>query len=204
MSWWGYSKLLHVWHLFPLFIGMMSFFLILTIGSASDIFSLVNAEEEQQKRLLLFINSPSDDGSGYHYYRAAAALIKELEDLIKNFEYTLDLEGDQIFPNNNIKQSIISEYKFSEYKIDDLNYVLLGFKIIASDIKIHVDPKKIDDSKTRVDIPLMLAKDVKVSNGLINLSFNEVDLESVYGIYDKTIDKMTVHVPVRVALNYIQ
>jgi hypothetical protein len=204
MSWWGYSKLLHVWHLFPLFIGMMSFFLILTIGSASDIFSLVNAEEEQQKRLLLFINSPSDDGSGYHYYRAAAAFIKELEDLIKNFEYTLDLEGDQIFPNNNIKQSIISEYKFSEYNIDDLNYVLLGFKIIASDIKIHVDPKKIDDSKTRVDIPLMLAKDVKVSNGLINLSFNEVDLESVYGIYDKTTDKMTVHVPVRVALNYIQ
>jgi hypothetical protein len=204
MSWWGYSKLLHVWHLFPLFIGMMSFFLILTIGSASDIFSLVNAEEKQQKRLLPFINSPSDDGSGYHYYRAAAAFIKELEDLIKNFEYTLDLEGDQIFPNNNIKQSIISEYKFSEYNIDDLNYVLLGFKIIASDIKIHVDPKKIDDSKTRVDIPLMLAKDVKVSNGLINLSFNEVDLESVYGIYDKTTDKMTVHVPVRVALNYIQ
>jgi hypothetical protein len=189
---------------FPLFIGMMSFFLILTIGSASDIFSLVNAEEEQQKRLLLSINSPSDDGSGYHYYRAAAAFIKELEDLIKNFEYTLDLEGDQIFPNNNIKQSIISQYKFSEYNIDDLNYVLLGFKIIASDIKIHVDPKKIDDSKTRVDIPIMLAKNVKVSNGLINLSFNEVDLESIYGIYDKTTDKMTVHVPVRVALNYIQ
>lgn len=183
---------------------MMSFFLILTIGSASDIFSLVNAEEEQQKRLLLSINSPSDDGSGYHYYRAAAAFIKELEDLIKNFEYTLDLEGDQIFPNNNIKQSIISQYKFSEYNIDDLNYVLLGFKIIASDIKIHVDPKKIDDSKTRVDIPIMLAKNVKVSNGLINLSFNEVDLESIYGIYDKTTDKMTVHVPVRVALNYIQ
>jgi hypothetical protein len=67
-----------------------------------------------------------------------------------------------------------------------LNYELLGFKIIASDIKIHVVPKRIDDTKTRIDIPLLLAKDIKVNNdGLINLSYNEVELGSVYGIYDK-------------------
>ncbi|HZA71210.1 MAG TPA: hypothetical protein VE548_16060, partial [Nitrososphaeraceae archaeon] len=59
-----------------------------------------------------------------------------------------------------------------------------GFKIRASDIKIHIDPKKIDDTETRVDIPLLLAKDIKVSNGgLINLSYDAVDLGSVYGIY---------------------
>ena len=75
---------------------------------------------------------------------------------------------------------------------------------MASDIKIHVDPKKIDDSKTRVDIPLILAEDVKVSNGPINLSYKEVNMGSVYGIYDKTTDKMTVHVPVSVAIKYIQ
>jgi hypothetical protein len=40
-----------------------------------------------------------------------------------------------------------------------LNYDLLGFKIIASDIKIRVDHKRIDDTKTRIDIPLLLAKD---------------------------------------------
>jgi hypothetical protein len=56
-----------------------------------------------------------------------------------------------------------------------LNYELLGFKIRASDIKIHVDPKKIDDTETRVDIPLLLAKDIKISNGgLINLSYDAV------------------------------
>jgi hypothetical protein len=193
--------------LFPLLIGITSSLLTLAIGSASSIFfSLVNAEEERQKQQQLpLISSFLNDGSSNHlYYKTAAALVKELENLIKNFEYTFDLEGRQIFPNNNIKQNIVSEYKSSEYNIDNLHYKLLGFKITASDIKIHVDPKKIDDSKTRVDIPLMLAKDVKVSNGPINLSYNEVDLGSVYGIYDKTTDKMTVHVPVSVAVKYIQ
>ena len=84
-----------------------------------------------------------------------------------------------------------------------MNYELLDFKITASNIKIYVDPKKIDDTKTRVDLPLMLAKDIKVSNSPINLSYKEVDLGSVYGIYDKTTDKMTVHVPVSVAVKYI-
>jgi hypothetical protein len=51
---------------------------------------------------------------------------------------------------------------------------------------------------------LILAKDVKVINGPINLSYNEVNLGSVYGIYDKATDKMTVHVPVSVAVKYIQ
>jgi hypothetical protein len=51
---------------------------------------------------------------------------------------------------------------------------------------------------------LILAEDVKVSNGPINLSYKEVNLGSVYGIHDKTTDKMTVHVPVSVAAKYIQ
>jgi hypothetical protein len=37
-----------------------------------------------------------------------------------------------------------------------------------------------------VDVPLLLANDIKVSNGgLINLSYDAVDLVSVYGIYNK-------------------
>jgi hypothetical protein len=137
-----------------------------------------------------------------YYY--GGAFIKELENLVKNFEYTFDLGGNQIFPNNNIKHDIISEYKASDYNIDDLNYDLLGFKIIASDIKIRVDPKRIDDTKTRIDIPLLLAKDIKVSNGgLINLSYDSVEIGSVYGIYDKATDKMTVHVPISTASKYI-
>ncbi len=190
---------------FSQFVSIMSF-LVVTAGCLdSDLFLLVNAEKEEQKEyyLLHSISSLLFDNDVPDLY-PGAAFVKELENLIKNFEYTFDLDGSQIFPNDDIKQDIISEYKSSNYNIDDLNYELLGFKIIASDIKILVDPKRIDDTKTRIDIPLLLAKDIKVSNGgLINLSYNEVELGSVYGIYDKATDKMSVHVPIAIAAKYI-
>jgi hypothetical protein len=50
----------------------------------------------------------------------------------------------------------------------------------------------------------MLAKNVKVSNGIINLDFNEIDLGSIYAIYNRNIDKITVHVPMAVAFRYLQ
>jgi hypothetical protein len=122
----------------------------------------------------------------------------------KNLEFTVDLNANQIFPNDEIKQDIVSKYKSAEYNITNLKYELLGFNIIASDIKIHVDPTKIDVTKTRIDIPVMLAKNVKVSNGIINLSFNEIDLGSIYAMYDRNPDKMTVHVPMSIAYSYLQ
>jgi hypothetical protein len=64
----------------------------------------------------------------------------------------------------------------------------------------------VDNTKTRVNIPLLLAKDVRVDGGgeLIKLSYNQVDLSSAYGVYDKNEDKMKVHVPVSIAAKYIQ
>ena len=127
-------------------------------------------------------------------------LIKQLG----NFEFTVDLDANQIFPNEKIKQDIVSKYKSAEYNIPNLKHELIGFKIIASDIKIHVNPTRIDQTQTRIDIPLMLAKNVKVSNGLINLDFNEIDLGSIYALYDRNTDKMTAHVPIDVAYRYLQ
>ena len=121
-----------------------------------------------------------------------------------NFEFTVDLNANQIFPNEEIKQDIVSEYKPSRYNITNLNYELLGFKIIASNIQIQLHPQKIDITKTRIDIPLMLAKNVKVSNGLINLAFKQIDLGSIYAIYDRNSDKMTAHVPINIAYRNLQ
>jgi hypothetical protein len=42
-----------------------------------------------------------------------------------------------------------------------------------------------------------------VDGGLINLSYDAVDLGSVYGVYDKVTDEMTVHVPVSIAAKYL-
>jgi hypothetical protein len=76
----------------------------LAVDLDNDLFLLVNAEKEQQEHQLpRSISSSLNDNGGHDVYYGAA-FIKELENFIKNFEYTFDLEGSQIFPNNDIKQ----------------------------------------------------------------------------------------------------
>src|ERR687896_2519745 len=117
---------------FSLFIGIISLFVMLAVGLDNNLFLLVNAEKEEQQEyyLLNSISSLIFDNNGPDLYHGAA-FIKGLENIIKNFEYTFDLDGSQIFPNNDIKQDIVSEFKSSNYNINDLNYEILGFKIIA-------------------------------------------------------------------------
>lgn len=162
------------------------------IYSASSVYAAGTEQEAYTK--VNQINPSYIAATTYGY------LIKQLG----NFEFTVDLDANQIFPNEKIKQDMVSKYKSAKYNIANLEYELIGFKIIASDIKIHANPTKIDQTQTRIDIPLMLAKNVKVSNGIIDLDFNEIDLGSIYAIYNKNIDKITVHVPMDVAYRYLQ
>ncbi len=119
-------------------------------------------------------------------------------------EYTVSLDGKQIFPNSTLKQNIVDKYQPSTYDMKDLRYNILGFNVNAHDVKIHVNPSRIDTTKTRVDIPLMLARNVTVTNGIINLIYKEVNLGSIYGIYDKTTDKLMIHIPLAVASKYLK
>jgi hypothetical protein len=121
----------------------------------------------------------------------------------KALEYTVVLDGNEIFPNDMIKQDIVTNYKSSDYNINSLKYNLLGFDISAVDIKIHVIPSKIDTARTKLDLPVVFARNVAVSNGFINLRYGEINLGSIYGIYDKTTDKMTMHIPINIALQYL-
>jgi hypothetical protein len=130
-------------------------------------------------------------------------ITKAFNSLTRQPEYTVSLDGKQIFPNSTLKQNIVDKYQSSTYAIRDLKYNIIGFNITAHDIKIHVNPSRIDTTKTRVDMPLMLARNVTVTNGVINLNYNQVDLGSIYGIYDKTTDKMMVHIPLVVASKYL-
>ena len=123
--------------------------------------------------------------------------------LAKQFEYTFDLDGKQIFPNDTIKQDIVAKYKSADYNISNLNYKLLGFNITASNIKIHVNPSRIDQITTRIDFPVMTANNVTVTNGSINSKYSKVNLGSIYGIYNKSTDKITMHIPTSVALQYL-
>jgi hypothetical protein len=130
-------------------------------------------------------------------------LAKQFGGLTKQFEYTVDLDGRQIFPNDTIKENIITNYKSENYNISSLNYKLLGFNISASNIKIHVNPSRIDQTMTRIDFPILIARNISVTNGLVNLKYSEVNLGSIYGIYNKNNDKMTMHIPISIALQYL-
>ena len=125
-----------------------------------------------------------------------------LNSLNNELVYSITLDGNQIFPNSTLKDKIINEHQQSTYNISRLKYNLLGYQIAAHDIKIRVNPSTIDSTRTRVDIPLMLAKNVTVTDG-INQNYDKVDLGSIWGIYDKSNNRMVVHIPVGLALKYL-
>jgi hypothetical protein len=131
------------------------------------------------------------------------SLAKRFSNIAKQLEYTVDLSGKQIFSNDTLKDNIVTYYKSSTYNISTLKYRLLGFDVTTSDIKIEVKPSRIDATKTKIDLPLVVARDVSVTNGILNLKYSEINLSSIYGIYDKTSDEMTLHIPFNIALQYL-
>ena len=118
------------------------------------------------------------------------------------FEYTFDIEGAQIFPNDTIKHSIVTEYKPSVYNIPSLQYKIMEHTINASDVEIHVDPTRIDDANTRLEFQIY-ANNAEVTGQLLSKSYNNLEIRSAYGIYNGLTDKMTIHIPYSVAMQHL-
>lgn len=97
----------------------------------------------------------------------------------------------------------MTEYNSSVYNISRLQYEILGHTINASDVQMRVHPTRIDDTKTRLDIQIH-ANNAEVRGEWLTKSFENLDLKSVYGIYDRVNDKITIHVPYSVALQHLQ
>ena len=128
--------------------------------------------------------------------------------LANPFEQTVEIDADQIFPNETLKREILSNSGPLKFTMPTLKYNLLGFNISATDIEVNASAKQMTDdtdqiNNTRIDFPVMLARNVNVSNGIINKNFNNIDLSSTYMIYDPMTDKFTFHVPFGVAAKYL-
>jgi hypothetical protein len=140
----------------------------------------------------------------------AQQLLSRQENLLDNiaflfldaFDYTFDIEGAQIFPNDTVKHSIVTEYNPSVYNIPSLQYVIIEHLINASDVQINVDPTRIDDANTRLDFQIY-ANNAEVTGQWLSKSYNSIEIRSAYGIYDRVTDKMTVHIPYSVALQHL-
>jgi hypothetical protein len=133
-------------------------------------------------------------------------LKNKIIDFTKSMEYTIDINADQIFPNDTIKNSVLNKNEPTEYLIPILEYNLLGFDIFATDIKVRTESSTIDEEnkdKLRIDFPIMQAKNVNVNNEIFDLNYENIDLSSTYTIYDSKLDKFTIHIPVYVAARYL-
>jgi hypothetical protein len=154
-----------------------------------------------------------DDLSMYYYNNTYTPVIFEnLFNTIKGnvlnftrpFEHTVVIDASHIFPNETLKHKMIGKSGQAEFKIPILKYNLLGFNISATDIKVKANVKEIGRSNnTRIDFPIMQARDVNVRNGVSNQNFTNVDLSSIYAIYDPQTDKFTLHVPYSIAAKYL-
>ena len=140
----------------------------------------------------------------------AQPLLNQQEKLLDNiafifldaFEYTFDIDGAQIFPNDTVKHSIVTEYNPSVYNLPSLQYVIMEHIINASDVQIHVDPTRIDDANTRLDFQIY-ANNAEVTGQWLSKSYDSMEIRSAYGIYDRVTDKMTIHIPYSVALQHL-
>lgn len=144
---------------------------------------------------------------GGMYIQVTADTISDI--FTRPFEHQVEIDANQIFPNETLKREIINKSGSFEFTIPSLNYSLLGFNISASDVKVNANAKQVmDDSggqsnKTRIDFPVMLARSVNVSNEMISQKYENVDLSSIYAFYDPETDKFTFHVPYEIAARYL-
>lgn len=122
--------------------------------------------------------------------------------LLDSFEYTLEVNGTQIFPNDTVKNSVVNEYTPSVYNISSIQYEILGHTINASDVQINVYPTKIDEVNTRVDFQIF-ANNAEVRGPSLNKSYDSLDIRSAYGIYNQATDKMTIHMPYSAAMQHL-
>src|ERR671913_768032 len=118
------------------------------------------------------------------------------------FEYTFDIDGAQIFPNDTVKHSIVTEYKPSVYNIPSLQYKIMEHTINASEVEIHVDPTRIDDANTRLDFQIY-ANNAEVTGQSLNKNYNNLEIRSAYGIYNRVTDKITIHIPYNAAIQHL-
>jgi hypothetical protein len=140
------------------------------------------------------------------YAQVAANTIFDI--LTRPFEHSVEIDADQIFPNDTLKHEIISKPGSSEFEMPTLEYNLLGFNISATDIEVVASAKKLTDDidqrqKIRIDFPVMFARNVNVTNEITKQSFKDVDLSSIYAIYDPTTDKFKFQIPFDIAARYL-
>lgn len=117
------------------------------------------------------------------------------------FEYKLDVNADELFPSEQIKDDLIAKSEPTQFAIAEVGREIAGFKVSAKDVIMKLSPSKVDQSNTRIDVDIQ-GKMVEI-DGIFTKKYNNVDVDGIYGIYNAVNDKVTIHVPFAVALSLL-
>ena len=94
---------------------------------------------------------------------AALALYREMDStqhyflLADEFEYTFDIYSAPLFPDDKLKNYILTEHNQAVYNISHLGFEIMDQTINASDAQIHLQPAILDDTRTGLDIQIYAA-----------------------------------------------
>ena len=156
---------------------------------------------------LISVNSQYFNNIHINVFENLFAKIKnKFENITSSLEYIIEINANDIFPNDTIKNKVLKQNQQVEYLIPVLEYYLLGFEIFATDIKVKTESKnnhENDKNKLIIEFPIMQAKNVEVKNQIFDLNYDNIDLSSNYAIYDSELDKFTIHIPLYVASRYL-
>lgn len=117
------------------------------------------------------------------------------------FEYKMDVEAGELFPSEQFREDLISKSEPQLFAINEIERQVAGFRVSAQDVMMQLTPSQLDLSKTRLDVDIS-GKNVEI-DGLLSKKYSKVDVAGIYGIYDASTDKVTIHVPYSVALSLL-
>lgn len=175
------------------------------VNALFGMMTLASARIYAVPALLALCFSAFADGSGgmqkaYAYNYSSASLAANFLDGL--FEYKVELDASQIFPNKQIKHEIIEGHQARNFTIARLDHEVIGFHVSATGVKIKVSPSSIDADKTRINVDVQ-GKDVAVDSDYIHKKYGHVDVDTVYGVYSAKADKAVVHIPFETALSLL-
>jgi hypothetical protein len=117
------------------------------------------------------------------------------------FDYKFDVDASNVFPSKQVRDDVVNDHP-RDFAIDRVDRNIMGFAVSATDVRMHVNPSKIDSATTRIDLDVK-AKNVAVDSNYFHKKYSQLDVNSVYGVYDSRTDKVTVHIPITTALSLL-
>lgn len=118
------------------------------------------------------------------------------------FEYTMDVDADELFPSKQAREDLISNNETRQFHIEKLEHKVAGFNVSARDLAMQLSPSQLDPSITRIDIALQ-GKSVEIDGSLLSKKYDRLDIGGIYCIYNADTNKMTIHMPYALALSLL-